>query len=51
LKGKSARQIKKRAGQYTTMNPSEYPNLAKEFVPGFLEFMSDWILQQVDIVE
>jgi len=34
-----------------TGSPSEYPNLAKEFVPGFLDFMSDWILQQVDIVK
>lgn len=34
-----------------TGSPSEYNDLAKEFVPGFLEFMSDWILQQVDIVK
>lgn len=34
-----------------TGSPSEYGDLAKEFVPGFLEFMSDWILEHVDIVE
>ncbi len=28
-------------------HPSEYTELPKKFVPGFLEFMSDWILQHV----
>ncbi len=37
--------------QARTGSPSEYGDLAKEFVPGFLEFMSDWILEHVDIVE
>jgi len=31
-----------------TGSPSEYTKLPKEFVPGFLEFMSDWILEQVE---
>ncbi len=29
-------------------HPSEYTELPKKFVPGFLDFMSDWILQHVD---
>ncbi len=33
-----------------TGSPAEYGNLDKKFVPGFLEFMSDWILKRVDIV-
>ena len=33
-----------------TGNPSEYMSLEKEFVPGFLEFMSDWVLMRVEIV-
>jgi hypothetical protein len=33
-----------------TGSPSEYMSLEKKFVPGFLEFMSDWILKHVDIV-
>ena len=33
-----------------TGNPSEYMSLEKEFVPGLLEFMSDWVLKRVDIV-
>jgi pimeloyl-ACP methyl ester carboxylesterase len=31
-------------------SPSEYMSLEKEFVPGLLEFMSDWVLKRVDIV-
>lgn len=31
-------------------NPAEYGNLDKKFVPGFLDFMSDWILKRVDVV-
>ncbi len=31
-------------------HPSEYIEQPKKFVPGFLEFMSDWILQRVDKV-
>jgi len=33
-----------------TGSPSEYMSLEKKFVPGFLEFMSDWVLKRVDIV-
>ena len=33
-----------------TGSPSEYLSLKKEFVPGLLEFMSDWVLKRVDIV-
>jgi pimeloyl-ACP methyl ester carboxylesterase len=33
-----------------TGSPSEYMNLEKEFVPGFLEYISGWILERVDIV-
>jgi len=33
-----------------TGSPAEYGNLDKKFVPGFLKFMSDWILKRVDIV-
>jgi pimeloyl-ACP methyl ester carboxylesterase len=33
-----------------TGSPSEYMSLEKKFVPGFLEFMSDWVLKHVDIV-
>ena len=33
-----------------TGHPSEYAKLPKEFIPGFLEFMSDWLLQHVDKV-
>ena len=29
-----------------TGSPSEYPTLDGEFVPGFLELMSDWILER-----
>jgi pimeloyl-ACP methyl ester carboxylesterase len=29
-----------------TGHPSEYAKLPKEFIPGFLEFMSDWLLQR-----
>jgi pimeloyl-ACP methyl ester carboxylesterase len=34
-----------------TGSPSEYDNLAKEFVPGFLDGMSDWILERVEVVK
>jgi len=34
-----------------TGSPSEYMSLAKEFVPGFLEFMSGWVLERVDVVK
>ncbi len=33
-----------------TGSPSEYMSLEKKFVPGFLEFMSDWVLKRIDIV-
>jgi dienelactone hydrolase len=33
-----------------TGSPSEYMNLEKKFVPGFLEFISDWVLKRVEIV-
>ncbi len=33
-----------------TGSPSEYMSLEKKFVPGFLEFMSDWVVKRVDIV-
>ncbi|UCE08177.1 MAG: alpha/beta hydrolase, partial [bacterium] len=33
-----------------TGSPSEYMSLEKKFVPGLLEFMSDWVLKRVDIV-
>ncbi|UCG49125.1 MAG: alpha/beta hydrolase, partial [Phycisphaerales bacterium] len=32
-----------------TGSPSEYMSLEKQFAPGFLEFMSDWVLRRVDI--
>ncbi|UCE21273.1 MAG: alpha/beta fold hydrolase [Candidatus Aminicenantes bacterium] len=32
-------------------HPVEYTELSKKFVPGFPEFMSDWILQHVDKVK
>jgi uncharacterized protein len=32
-----------------TGSPSEYASLKKEFVPGFLDTMSDWILRHVTI--
>lgn len=32
-----------------TGSPSEYMSLEKEFVPGFLEHISEWILERVDI--
>ncbi|MFX0204053.1 MAG: alpha/beta hydrolase family protein [Candidatus Hodarchaeota archaeon] len=34
----------------STGSPSEYSSLEKKFVPGFLEFVSDWVLKRVDIV-
>jgi pimeloyl-ACP methyl ester carboxylesterase len=33
-----------------TGSPSEYSNLEKKFAPGFLEFISDWLLEHIDIV-
>ncbi|UCG59515.1 MAG: alpha/beta hydrolase, partial [Phycisphaerales bacterium] len=33
-----------------TGSPSEYVNLEKQFAPGFLELMSQWVLKRVDIV-
>ena len=33
-----------------TGSPAEYGNLDKKFVPGFLEFMSNWLLKYVDVV-
>ncbi|MHC4533645.1 MAG: alpha/beta hydrolase family protein [Planctomycetota bacterium] len=33
-----------------TGSPSEYMSLEKKFVPGFLEFMSGWVLKRVNIV-
>lgn len=35
----------------TTGSPSEYTSLKKEFVPGFLDSMSAWIVRRVNIVE
>ncbi|HJY63230.1 MAG TPA: alpha/beta hydrolase, partial [Ignavibacteria bacterium] len=35
----------------TTGSPSEYATLKKEFIPGFLETVSEWILQRVTIIE
>ncbi len=32
-----------------TGSPSEYAALPKQFVPGFLDFISGWILERVDI--
>ena len=31
-----------------TGSPSEYGNLEKNFIPGFLDFMSTWVLKCVD---
>ncbi len=36
--------------QAKTGSPAEYSNLDKRFVPGFLDFMSNWLLKYVDIV-
>ncbi|MHC4437611.1 MAG: alpha/beta hydrolase family protein [Planctomycetota bacterium] len=33
-----------------TGSPSEYMSLEKEFIPGLLEFISDWLLERVNIV-
>jgi len=35
----------------TTGSPSEYAKLPKEFVPGFLELMTDWMLERVTVVK
>jgi pimeloyl-ACP methyl ester carboxylesterase len=34
-----------------TGSPSEYATMKKEFVPGFLETMTDWILRHVTVVK
>jgi len=34
-----------------TGSPSEYAKLPEEFVPGFLDFMTAWILEHVDTVK
>jgi hypothetical protein len=34
-----------------TGSPTEYASLKKEFVPGFLETMTDWILKHVTVVK
>lgn len=34
-----------------TGNPSEYASLPKEFVPGFLDTITNWILQRVTVVK
>jgi pimeloyl-ACP methyl ester carboxylesterase len=34
-----------------TGSPEEYANLPKEFVPGFLDTMTDWILKRVTVVK
>ncbi len=34
-----------------TGSPNEYASLPKEFVPGFLDTMSDWIIQRVTVVK
>jgi dienelactone hydrolase len=33
-----------------TGSPSNYAKLSKEFVPGFLDYITDWIKRRVDIV-
>jgi pimeloyl-ACP methyl ester carboxylesterase len=33
-----------------TGNPAEYPAMEKQFVPGFLDLMADWIARRVTIV-
>lgn len=33
-----------------TGSPSEYAHLEKDFIAGFLEYISDWILARVDVV-
>ena len=33
-----------------TGSPSEYMSLEKKFVPGFLEFVSDWALKRIEII-
>ncbi|MFC2163755.1 alpha/beta hydrolase family protein [Acidobacteriota bacterium] len=35
----------------TTGSPSEYTKLPKEFVPGFLELMTDWMVERVTVVK
>ena len=35
----------------TTGSPSEYAKLPKKFVPGFLELMTDWMLERVTVVK
>jgi len=35
----------------TNGSPSEYATMKKEFVPGFLDTMSDWILKHVTVIK
>jgi len=35
----------------TTGSPNEYAKLPKKFVPGFLDLMTDWMLEQVKVVK
>jgi fermentation-respiration switch protein FrsA (DUF1100 family) len=35
----------------STGSPNEYASLPKEFVPGFLDTMANWILEHVTIVK
>jgi len=35
----------------TTGSPTEYTKLPKEFVPGFLELMTDWMRERVTVVK
>ncbi len=35
----------------TTGSPSEYAKLPKKFVPGFLELMTNWMLERVTVVK
>jgi uncharacterized protein len=35
----------------TTGSPNEYVKLPKEFVPGFLDAMKDWIAERVTVVK
>ncbi len=37
--------------QAITGNPSEYVNLPKEFLPGFLDTITEWIKQHVEIMK
>jgi hypothetical protein len=37
--------------QAETGSSSEYPKLPKEFVPGFLDTMSTWVIERVTVVK